>query len=67
MSRIGPNGTPIDLILVNSVVATIQEYFPSLMNWYIEYTLNSKFNHETYCLKPNHRPLRMYIVSFFIS
>ncbi|CAF3764421.1 unnamed protein product, partial [Rotaria sordida] len=60
LNRIGPNGWPIDLVTTNEVMSAIQKYFPSLINWLLERDFNKRFNHETYGLKPNHRPLEQH-------
>jgi dimethylaniline monooxygenase (N-oxide forming) len=65
-NSVGPGGRPVDLLIVNPVLAVIQKYFSSLINWMMERELNNKFNHELYRLKPNHRPLRKKFVYSFI-
>jgi len=55
-NRVGPGGRPVDLLIVNPVLAVIQKYFFSLIIWMMERELNNKFNHELYSLKPNHLP-----------
>jgi hypothetical protein len=39
-------------------VTIIQAVCPQIVNWYAEKMANQKFDHETYGLKPKHRPIR---------
>ncbi|CAF3006328.1 unnamed protein product [Rotaria socialis] len=59
-NRVGPNGWPTDMYRTNLMLATIQKYFPWLMNRLIERELSKKFNHELYSLKPDHLPLQQH-------
>jgi dimethylaniline monooxygenase (N-oxide forming) len=55
--RVGANGYPNDMLLTSELTGAIQKYCPSLVNWFAERTMNEKFNHQMYGLKPKHRPL----------
>ncbi len=66
LNRIGPDGWPIDLLLINPLIAVIQKCFPSLVNWFMERDMNKKFDHELYNLKPSHRLLRKSLIEFFL-
>lgn len=56
LNRVGDNGWPADMLLITQAIAVIQAYFPQLLNWFAEKVANKKFDHETYGLKPKHRP-----------
>ena len=58
---------PIDLVLVNPLIAAIQRYFPALMNWFMKRDMNQKFDHELYNLKPEHQPLRNSLTEFICT
>ncbi len=57
LNRVGPSGWPADMVLTSAVYSAAQKYCPSLVNWMVERDMNSKFNHASYGLRPNHRPL----------
>ncbi len=57
LNRVGANGWPSDMLLTSELNAIALKYCPSLVNWLVEREMNQKFDHETYGLKPNHRPL----------
>jgi dimethylaniline monooxygenase (N-oxide forming) len=57
LNRVGPNGWPADMLMINEMLALIQRYFPRLINRFLEYEMNKRFDHQTYGLKPNNRPL----------
>jgi hypothetical protein len=47
----------MDMLLSTEVHSAATKYCPSLVNWIVERDMNQNFNHQTYGLKPNHRPL----------
>lgn len=54
--RVGPNGVPFDMLYLRRIYAFIQSILPySVTCSVIEKLLNSRFDHETYGLKPAHR------------
>lgn len=57
-NRVGINGWPADLILITELTRLAIKYVPQLVNWVAERELNLRFNHQTYGLKPEHRPFR---------
>jgi dimethylaniline monooxygenase (N-oxide forming) len=57
LNRLGPHGWPMDMLLSTEVHSAATKYCPSLVNWIVERDMNQNFNHQTYGLKPNHRPL----------
>ena len=57
LNRVGDNGWPADMVLVNQTMATVQKCCPQFVNWFMEREVNKKFDHETYGLKPTHRLL----------
>lgn len=56
VNRVGPFGTPVDLFYIRRFPHTFLELLPfQLKNRIAELTLDNRFDHETYGLKPKHR------------
>lgn len=56
LHRVGDRGYPIDYCMTNRMYNLVGYYLgPNFMNWYIESSLNARFDHEKYGLKPDHR------------
>lgn len=57
LNRVFDNGFPLDIVLFSRFYGIIQDTFPSLVNNFLEYKVNSRVNHENFGLKPQHRML----------
>lgn len=55
-NRVGPDGWPADIVLINGINSTAVKYVPWLANWIIQRQLNQRFDHQMYGLKPKHQP-----------
>ncbi|KAJ6655427.1 hypothetical protein lerEdw1_005127 [Lerista edwardsae] len=56
LSRVGENGYPIDTVYVTRANSFRMQLFPlSVSSAWIEKSLNARFNHSHYGLKPKHR------------
>ena len=61
--RVGPNGKPFDSTMIRRPLNFLMTYMPySIVCSAIEFTLNSKFNHKEYQLKPAHRALSQHVM-----
>ncbi|CAH2311800.1 dimethylaniline monooxygenase [N-oxide-forming] 5-like [Pelobates cultripes] len=55
LNRVCDHGLPLDIALFSRFNSIIQNTLPTLVNRYLENKVNSRVNHETYGLKPQHR------------
>ncbi|XP_063282226.1 flavin-containing monooxygenase 5-like [Pelobates fuscus] len=55
LNRVCDDGLPLDIALFSRFNSIIQNTLPTLVNRYLENKVNSRVNHETYGLKPQHR------------
>ncbi|GFR68900.1 dimethylaniline monooxygenase [N-oxide-forming] [Elysia marginata] len=55
LNRVGSNGIPIDLIFGRRPTLYLKSQFPFLSSKFSEFTVNRRFNHELYSLRPKHQ------------
>lgn len=62
-NRVGPNGRPFDQLMHRRFINECFNLFPYWLTCsFLEFILNSTFNHEEYQLKPKHRVLSQHIM-----
>ena len=57
INRVADRGMPVDMLNTTRFIMSLVSMFPMIGSKYLEYQLNSKFDHALYSLKPNHRAL----------
>ncbi|TNN33027.1 Dimethylaniline monooxygenase [N-oxide-forming] 2 [Liparis tanakae] len=58
LGRMSSNGLPLDMVYVSRLNSVLSGLLPkSFVNWTVERSLNSRYDHRLYGLKPKHRVL----------